>query len=119
MSSDDKTPDEVEKLADALILDKASRYLGSRVHRGINQAELRTLARDAAAVGARTALEDARESLNVHAGIEGDDGVREGVRRWPLGNSHGYSVAITEALELLDDLRIEKYTTDEEKPDEG
>jgi hypothetical protein len=50
----DLTPDELEKLADALYANAASRYLGR-----FTRAELRTLARDAASVGARTALEDA------------------------------------------------------------
>jgi hypothetical protein len=51
-------PDEVEKLADALY--ERCQERSEWVRRPPTQAELRTLARDAADVGARTALEEAR-----------------------------------------------------------
>jgi hypothetical protein len=69
MSSDDKTPDEVEKLADALYDDSFHTQTGDGVKwLYIPLSKARTLARDAAAVGARTALE-ALDSPQMRDGL--------------------------------------------------
>lgn len=93
----DKTPDEVQKLADALF-DNVQMNRMSLPYAVVAREELRTLARDAAAVGARTALEDARRGLHDWGALDaGPDGAYF-ARLW-----EGKLIALKG-----------KYTTDEE-----
>jgi hypothetical protein len=90
-------PDEVDKLADAL-LDDLKNALDEEWHADAKW-DLRKLARDAAAVGARTALEDVRDELNGLMDSLDDSVIADETER----------LAVYEAI-----LAVWKLTTDEE-----
>lgn len=100
----DNTPDEVEQLADALyglLINLGYAKPGGTFVR----TELRTLARAAAAVGARTALEDVRDELNGLMDSLDDSVIADETERL------GVYDAIHAAWLLTDPAA---YTTDEE-----
>lgn len=106
----DKIADEVEQLADALYYTVAERRRDDRVP-PVHRFETRALARAAAAVGARTALEDAAAQIIRNGPVMNYelnyDGSEDPMRAAYVEGQH-------DAWSVVDELVRATYTTDEE-----